>query len=446
MLSCNKEPQKVSVTGITMNPTSLSLMEGESQNLIATVSPSNADNKTVIWTSSDGSVASVNNGTVAALKPGSATISAITDDGGYTATCLLTVLPQIVDVTSITLNKAELSLFNGDTETLLATVLPNNATDKTVVWSSSDNSIATVSSEGLVTALQTGAVTITASCGGKSATCTVTVSEKTVEVLAVVLDVTQKEIEESSTLQLTATVLPEEATEKTVTWDSSDNSIATVSNTGLVTSLKPGNVTITASCSGKSATCEITVCEKIISVTGVSVSPKSLSLTEGGTTNLLATVLPENATNKEVTWTSSNAAVATVNSDGKVTAVRSGTATITVKTKDGGMTATCSIVVSAEVIHVTKLTLNRTSISLLKGENFSLEATVSPSNATFGTIIWSSNATSIATVDGSGKVTALSAGTAVITATADGKSASCQVTVTDTVNGGNEGTGETEWD
>ena len=446
MVSCNKEPQNVSVTGITMNPSSLSMVEGESQNVSATVSPSNADNKTVIWSSSDGSVASVNNGTVTAHKAGLATITAKSDDGGYTATCSITVSPLIVDVTSITLNKAELSLYIGETETLLATVLPDNATDKTVVWSSSDNSIATVSSVGLVTALKTGSVTITASSGGKSANCTVTVNEKTVEVLAVVLDVTQKEMEEASTLQLTATVLPEEATDKTVIWTSSDNSIATVSNTGLVTSLKPGNVTIIASCSGKSATCEIAVSVKVIPVTGVSVAPKSLSLIEGGSTNLTATVLPVNATNKEVTWTSNNAAVATVNSDGKVTAVRPGTATITVKTRDGGKTATCSVVVSAEVIHVAQLNLNRTSISLLKGETFSLEATVSPSNATFGTIIWSSNATSIATVDGSGKITALSTGTAVITATTDGKSAACQVTVTDTVNGGNEGTGETIWD
>ena len=176
--SCGKEPEQpkpVAVKGITLNATSLSLTEGETADLIATISPKDADNKTVLWSTSNGSVASVNNGKVTAIKAGLATITAKSDDGGYTASCSLTVSPATIEVTSISLSKIELSLEEDESETLIATITPDNATDKTVAWSSSDGSIVSVSGTGIVTGLKPGAATITASCGGKTATCEVTV-------------------------------------------------------------------------------------------------------------------------------------------------------------------------------------------------------------------------------------------------------------------------------
>lgn len=449
--SCGKEPEPqplplpVKVTGITLNSSSITLIEGETADLIATISPKNADNQTVIWYSSNGSVASVNGGKVTALKAGSTTITAKSDDGGFTASCSVTVEPKTIEVTSIELSKDILSLVEGESETLIATVKPDNATDKTVTWISSDETIVTVN-DGEVTAVKEGSATITAKAGDKSATCVVAIVKKVIEVESIELSDNTLDLTEGDSRTLIATVKPDNASDKTVIWSSSDNDIVSVSSTGLVNALKAGYATVTASCGGKSTTCEITVTSKTISVTSVKVSPTTLSMIEGGKATLTATVLPENATDKSVTWKSSDPSIASVDSSGEVTAVRPGRITVTVTTNDGSKTATCSVVVNKEIIHVTSISLNRSSISLLKGESFSLEASVNPSNATYGTISWTSSSSSVATVDSSGKVTAVSAGTATITAKADGKSTTCKVTVTDTVNGGNEGTGETIWD
>ena len=154
-ISCGKEPeplpQPIKVTGVTLNSTSLTLVEGETADLVATISPKDAENQKVIWSSSDGSVASVDNGIVTALKAGTATITAKSDDGGFTATCSVTVNSKTVEVTSITLSKEGITLEVGQSETLIATISPEDATDKTVIWTTSDASIVTVEG-GKVTA------------------------------------------------------------------------------------------------------------------------------------------------------------------------------------------------------------------------------------------------------------------------------------------------------
>lgn len=180
MVSCEQEPQPIKVIGITVNPTSLSLVEGETTDIIATVSPKDADNQTVIWSSSDGSVASVNGGKVSALKAGTATITAKTDDGGYTASSTVKVMARTIEVTSISLSKTELTLTEGDSETITAIVAPEDATNKTVIWTSSDTEVATVD-DGLILAIKEGGVIITATAGDKSATCVVAVKHDTMK-------------------------------------------------------------------------------------------------------------------------------------------------------------------------------------------------------------------------------------------------------------------------
>ena len=171
--------QKVAVSGVSLNKTSVTLTEGESEMLTATVKPDNATDMTVTWTSSDASIAKVENGKVTAVKAGSATITA--KAGDKTATCTVTVNKKVVAVTSVALNKTELTLTEGDSETLTATVKPDDATDKTVTWTTSDASIATVDANGKVTAVKAGLATITAKAGDKSATCKVTVKQKGID-------------------------------------------------------------------------------------------------------------------------------------------------------------------------------------------------------------------------------------------------------------------------
>lgn len=166
-----------------------------------------------------------------------------------------------------------------------------------------------------------------------------------------------------------------------------------------------------------------------VAVTEVTLNKNMLTLEVGGTETLTATVAPNNATDKAVTWESDKTNIATVNDSGKVTAIAEGTAVITV-TAANNKTAQCTVTVSAAVIPVTGVTLDKTELTLEVDETEMLTATVSPEDATDKTVSWSSDKTNIVTVDNSGKITAVAAGTAVITATAvNNKTATCTVTV-----------------
>ena len=253
-------------------------------------------------------------------------------------------------VTEVTLSQSNLTLDVGASDTLTATITPDNATDKSVTWESSASGVATVDTSGKVTAVSVGTATITATAAdgsGEKATCSVTVNAAAiVPVKSVSLDKTSLELTEGGTARLTATILPDNATNKNVTWSTSDASIATVTD-GVVTAVAPGTATITVTTEdgGKTATCAVTVAAATVPVTGVTLNKTSTSLYVGETAQLTATVLPDNATNKNVTWSTSDPSVATVE-NGTVTAVGRGTATITVTTEDGTKTATCTVTVS----------------------------------------------------------------------------------------------------
>ena len=423
-------PSVVSVTSVTLSKTAEELVIGNTLQLSATVSPSNATDKTVAWSSSNSTVASVSpTGLVTAKAEGSANITA--SCGGKSATCKITVKKPAVAVTSVELDKSEITLDAEETYTLKATVKPDNATDKSVTWASSKTDVATVDNNGKVTGVNNGVASVTASSGGKSASCKVNV---VVTVKSISLSQTSASLGVDETMTLTATVSPDNAADKTVTWSTSDGSVATV-NHGVVTAKKIGTATITAKSGDKSATCSITV--TATPVTSVTLSQTSASLKVGETVTLTATVKPDNATDKTVTWSTSDGSVATVN-NGVVTAKKIGTATITAKS--GDKSATCSITVTATP--VTSVTLSQTSASLKVGETVTLTATVKPDNATDKTVTWSTSDGSVATVN-NGVVTAKKIGTATITAKAGDKSATCEITVVAT--GGHEGITEEDW-
>ena len=388
------------------------MVEGETFSLVATVLPKDAEYDGVIWASSNASVASVNSGTVTAIKEGTATITA--SAGGKSSTCTVKVSTKVVAVTSITLDKTFLSMKAGETETITATVNPDNATDKSVTWGSSDVSVATVS-DGKVTAKKSGTAIITAKSGSCIAECTVAVS---VDVESVTIDKTSLELAVGETEQLTATVKPDDATDKNVTWTSSDESVAKVVD-GKVTAVKSGKATIAAKCGGKTAECAVTVTVPTGSVT---LDKTSLPLAVGETAQLTATVKPDDATDKTVSWTSSDESVAKV-VDGKVTAVKSGKATIAAKC--GGKTAECAVTVT---VPTGSVTLDKTSLSLAVGETAQLAATVKPDDASDKAVIWNSSNESVVSVS-NGELYCVSVGTAIISATCGGKYAQCTVSV-----------------
>ena len=343
--------------------------------------------------------------------------------------------PVEVPITEVQIGREALDMYEGDTFKLTATVLPVNTTDsKDISWSSNNEAVATVSEDGTVTAKSVGTAVITAtSTNGKTASCTVTVEKKLIPITEVLIDKSSATLTEGDSTTLTATVLPENTTDrKDISWSSSNNDIATVDTTGHVEAKKAGTVIITATSSnGKTAECTVTVEKKLIPITEVSLSESAVGIIEGNTHKLTATVLPENTTDsKSVSWSSNNEAVATVSEDGTITAKSAGTAVITA-TSTNGKTAGCTVTVSKKEIPIADVALNRTSATITEGDILNLTATVLPENTTESKNIgWSSSNNDIATVDSTGKVTAKQAGTVVITATSsNGKTASCTITV-----------------
>lgn len=328
-----------------------------------------------------------------------------------------------IPVSSVSLNQSVAEMIIGESTQLQVSISPSNATDKTVLWGSSKQSVATVSNSGLVSAIAEGNTTITATAGGISATCLVTVSKGVVAVTSLSLNKTDLVLVKGQSETLAATVNPNDATDKTVIWNSSNTAVATVNSTGKVTAVSGGSASITAKAGEKQATCAITV---TVPVESVSLDRENITLEEENSTTLVATVKPNDATDKAVTWDSSNTSIATVDQSGKVKAVKEGSSRISARV--GDKQATCSVTVKKQVIAVTSVTLNKTELSLHKGQSRTLTASISPMNATDRTVIWSSSNTSIATVD-NGTVKAINEGNIVITAYAGEKNATCSVIV-----------------
>ena len=342
LLGCTEKETQVEVSSVSLNTATIEMVEGETFSLVATVLPKDAEYDGVTWASSNASVASVNSGTVTALKEGTATITA--SAGGKSATCSVKVSAKIIAVTSISLDKASLSIQVGDTETLTATIQPDNATDKAVVWTSSEDAIASVSN-GKITAHKSGKATITAKSGTCSAECEVTVSVNTE---SITLDKTTLSLSVGETAQLTATVKPDDATDKTVTWSSSDESVAKVDN-GKVAALKSGKATITAKCGDKTAYCVVTV---TVPVSSMTIDKTTLSLAIGEFVTLIATVKPDDATDKTVVWSSSDESIAKVD-NGKVMALKIGFAIVTATAANFSVSCNVTVTHPYNIIYYT---------------------------------------------------------------------------------------------
>jgi len=433
------QPLEIPITKITLDKTSLDFNDiNKTSTLIATITPDNTtQSKTITWTTNNPNVAIVDqNGKVTSKGVGIACITAKTSNG-KTATCQVNVVVPVIAITQVTLNKTNVTINKGTNYTLTATITPSNTTQsKTITWSSNNDAIATVDSNGKVTGKSAGRAYITAKASnGKMATCVVIVpGSEAYPITKVTLNKTSLNLTKGASSTLTATITPSNTTQsKQVTWTSSNNNVATVSSSGKVTAKSAGTATITVKTSnGKTATCKVTVTNPTVAITKVSLNKTNLNLTKGASNTLTATITPSNTTqSKQVTWTSSNNNVATVSSSGKVTAKNAGTAVITAKTSNG-KTATCKVTVTNPIVVITKVTLNKTNLNLTKGATSTLSATITPSNTTQSKqVTWTSSNNNVATVTSSGKVTAKTAGTATITAkTSNGKTATCKITVT----------------
>lgn len=270
------------------------------------------------------------------------------------------------------------------------------------------------------------------------------ITDKSLGVLGVTLEASQMTISQGDEITLEHIVQTDASkpdVDTSVTWSSSDETVATVDPvSGKIRALKNNDVTVirVATNTGNFvAACTLSVGTGIVKVTGVSLNQDRLELTVGHSAQLVASVTPSDAKTKTVNWSSDNRLVVDVDKDGNVLANGEGTAIVTATTLDGGYTATCKVIVSAGSeepgTNVTGVSLNTSSLSLKKGEEAVLAAVISPSSAVNKSVTWSSSDAMVAMVGSDGTVKAGIAGVAIITVTTDegGYTATCEVTVID---------------
>ncbi len=446
-------------TGIAVAPTATTLTLGDASTvndtvtLLATVEPATAYQQ-VTWHSDKPDVASVDaDGLVTAHKAGDAVFTATSVQGDFSASCTVQVVQT---VTSLILSQTSAVLVlddddpTNDTLTLGVTVSPENASNKDVKFESTNAAVASVDSHGVITAHKAGATTIQveALSGVGTAACDITVEQRVTGVSLALSSATLTLGDADTTndtVSLTATISPADANNQAVTYTSSDPAVASVDASGIVTAVSAGSTTITVTTvdGGYTAVCTVTVQQH---VTGLSVSPSSALLVmgdedrENDTVSLTASIIPANADNQAIVWTSDTPAVATVDTAGVVTAVSKGKAIITATTADGGFTAACDITVEQRV---TGVALAPSSATLVlddadtTNDTVSLTATVSPADANNQGVTYTSSDPAVASVNASGTVTAVSAGSTTVTVTTDdgGYTAVCMVTVQQHVTG-----------
>jgi len=432
-------PNAHGIADIVMTPDTLTVAVGDSATIQAqpvTASGASISGVTLFWSTSDPSIATVDqHGAVKAVGVGTATIDASCagvspKQPARVAVVSVPVASIVIAPTTITLRIGAAFQFTDTTKDAAGHIL----TGRTVVWSSSDTTVASVDQAGLVLAKKPGSITITVASGSVSANAAVTVTA--VPVAKVVIAPKNPTVIVGQTTQLVAT--PEDSvgnmlTGRPVTWSSSNSAISTVDANGFVTGVKAGSVTITATSEGVSATTTLTV--QPVPINAVAISPQSSSLLVGQTVTITAEVTDNTGSpipGATVTFSSSATGVATVTATGPltatVTAVGAGQATIT--GTSGGKTGSAAVNVAQ--VPVGSVTITPSSASVTLGGTVQLTAAVKDTAGnllTGRTVTWTSLSTSTATVSATGLVTSVGVGSTVITAASGGQTGLATVTV-----------------
>ena len=420
---------------LTISPNAMSVIEGDSVRLTAAstgTAGASIVNSLVRWTSSDPAVAQVSeSGVVTTTDSGSATITAQRD--GMVATAQVQV--QKGTVSSLTLSPATVSVFPRATLQMVATARDANgrvvsSAGLSLKWSSSNRAVASVSDDGLVTAVAKGVAIITAQSQSRKATASVNVLDVPSATVDVALAASSLAV--GQTTQAVATVKDSAGnvlTGRVVAWQSSNPALATVNSSGVVTALAKSSVNISAISDAKVGTAALTITAPV--PTSIAIAPAGLSVVTGQSGQLTASerdadgnVIP----NRTVTWSSDNPTIVSVSSAGLVTGLRIGAASV--HAAADGLDATVSVSVTA--VPAASVQISPTTISATVGDTARLGATVRDGSGAVladRAVAWTSSNPTVATVSATGLVTAVSAGTANIVATADGVSVTAAATV-----------------
>ncbi|MBR6396948.1 MAG: Ig-like domain-containing protein [Lachnospiraceae bacterium] len=397
------------VSSLTLDDTSVTLTVGSTKRLSYEVLPETAYDRSVTFVSMDTKVATVNStGLITAKKPGTTYITITTNDGGLSKVCTVTVKQE---ATVLKLDATALVLDVGESYALEATFTPKTVTESKLTWASNDNKVAKVDAKGRVTATGEGDCIISCTTTNNiTVFCYVKVRQP---VTGVEIEDERITIDKGEEYQLTANVLPDNASNTNVIWESENTEIATVDEDGVVTGRQGGATLITATTEegGMKAVCLVTVKEKIVSL---KMNKSTYKLGLGKKYQLEATSSNKTATDQTYTWVSSDPDICSVNQSGIIKGLKLGYATITAYANDGSdAEAACEVRV---INQATNITLNTSVMNMIVGDNRTLKATLKPSNVTYKKPKFTSDNTAVAIVDTDGKVTAVGAGTCNITA------------------------------
>ena len=433
-----KSENKKQLQSISMQQSEINIQMNSNSSYFMplTYTPSNVSNKTVYWYTSNSSVATVSGGNIYAKGEGEATITAISGNRQKIAKCKVIVSKPQVPLTGIRLKENNVTVELGKTGYIGAIYEPENASDKVLYWSSSNENVAKVN-EGVITAVGKGTATLTAisRAGGKTASCTVTVEDPNfVHINEITMKSEEVELKTGETGWVGVTYNPSNATNKVLTWKSSNEKVATVKE-GTIKAVGLGTATLTATSEdgGKTATCKVTVTDGKKHIESISLKTDSIEMKPGEGKTIYAEYNPSNVDDKTLYWKSSNEKVVTVN-EGYAKAIGEGTATVTATSRDGGKTASCKVTVTSGTVKLQSIQISSSTEILTKGEGKTIYVTYNPNNVTDKTLYWSSSNEKVATIK-EGYVKAVGEGTATLTARSkDGnKTASCKVVVTDKV-------------
>ncbi len=437
---------------ISITERNVTLAKGEEHTLQVLVGDKAASGSSVKWSSDNESVATVSSsGVVQAIDEGSANINICSNDGNYRAISTISVVIKMETITISPSEDQELIIAGDNIDESLSSFTvsvdnftPSDATISATEWVSTEPTIASVDESGVVTALTAGVAYIyaTSTDGSEveSNRCKVTIAAPTPVTSVTIAGDDEISVERGLTHNLSATVLPDEATNLAVKWESKDPTIASVDDSGVVTAVKAGSVKITATAKDGSLMSDEVTVNVIVSITNIDITGAITQLEIlKSYTDLGVTLTPSDTTQDEYKWSSSNPEYATIDEDsGDISALTAGTTTITVTSKSNpDIKDTFELEIRNQIVPVTSVVIidEDKVVDYATSQSVSITApTVSPDTADDKTVKWSSSDDTIATVDSNGVVTAKKAGGVTITATANdgsGKSDSCDVTFFD---------------
>lgn len=438
---CNLVVKKNPITDIVPDITEIDMVKGDTYKVTTEISPLEPSDKTLIWTSMDSGVASVNNGTITAVGAGDTYITveaAVADDDGNKASAIIKVhVREKLENVAFESNDTYINV--GATKEVGIIYTPAEGINKKVEFTSSNTSIFTVQNTDdkcMITGVAVGTAIL--SCvaedlgPGKVITCTVHVTATAVPATDFAITPADATVNIGSTLQLEKIFTPKEATNQYVTWSSSDTEIATVNNVGTVTGVKEGKITVSAVYTDTPdrvpwiRTSTITVKDAPVRATSFDVDPATKNIIVGEKFNITPIFTPDNTTNKHVDYQSLDTGVVTVDDKGVVTGVGAGDAVIQCQSEDGGFIATCAV----RVDNAIEFSLSPATKEIAVGKSFKLKKVTKPADAN-KTATWSTSNASIASVSASGRVTGKRIGSCVIscTITKYNQSARCRVKV-----------------